>query len=264
MQTSFVIFAFLKTIWTNYSSIFKKTLYSIIGIICIYFFFFLTLVPYVSRLDQQLIPELPSISHTIYQNYGQPFSLSSNYGLFALMTTERNEIVIQGSKDKLQWRSYELPFQPGNLNQMPPFIAPYQPRVDWQMWFAALGNYRHNQWFMSLLCRIMQNSSEVKKLFKINPFPNKPPPYMRAVLYHYHFAKPGNHTAWWRKRFRSEYISAIQLHDIASYFPIPTRNKTLIQPIPSIDPSSLPLFFGIIAVVIPILICFQPPAIRIF
>ena len=81
-----------------------------------------------------------------------PLNLTSNYGLFAVMTTVRHEIILQGSEDGSQWRDYEFPYKPGDVYLAPRWVAPYQPRLDWQMWFAALGSYRNNPWFVNPLC----------------------------------------------------------------------------------------------------------------
>ena len=73
-----------------------------------------------------------------------PFYLANSYGLFAVMTTSRIEIVVEGSNDGQTWQAYEFKYKPGDLARRPPWVAPYQPRLDWQMWFAALGRYQEN------------------------------------------------------------------------------------------------------------------------
>ena len=78
-----------------------------------------------------------------------PMRSINNYGLFAVMTTERNEIILEGSNDGEHWLPYEFRYKPGDVNQAPRWAMPYQPRLDWQMWFAALGTWRENQWLMS-------------------------------------------------------------------------------------------------------------------
>ena len=74
------------------------------------------------------------------------------------MTTERLEIVVEGSDDGQQWRAYEFPYKPGDVNRAPRWAAPYQPRLDWQMWFAALGDYRTNPWFVAFAERLLEGS----------------------------------------------------------------------------------------------------------
>ncbi len=118
-----------------------------------------------------------------------PFEIVNSYGLFAVMTTTRNEIIIEGSEDNQTWREYSFPFKPGNTHRGLPWVAPYQPRLDWQMWFAALGQYESNPWVAALLYRLMTGERSVLKLLDPAPFPS-PPRYMRALLYRYDFTTP--------------------------------------------------------------------------
>jgi hypothetical protein len=108
------------------------------------------------------------------------------------MTTVRNEIVIEGSDDGTTWLPYEFPWKPGDVMRRPTFVAPHQPRLDWQMWFAALTPYRANpsQWFTQLLQRVLDGEPSVLALLASNPFPAKPPRYVRAVVWEYHFSDP--------------------------------------------------------------------------
>ena len=140
----------------------------------------------------------------------QGFHLSNPYGLFAVMTTERNEIVIEGSNDGNTWAEYEFKYKPGRLDRMPPVVAPHQPRLDWQMWFAALGPYERSPWFYNLLIRLLQNDPLVTALFAENPFPNVAPKQIRAVLYQYHFAPPGSKD-WWIRLPRGEFSPTLAL-----------------------------------------------------
>src|SRR5262249_45253565 len=104
-------------------------------------------------------------------NQAENFHLVNRYGLFAVMTTSRVEIVIEGSNDGDQWQSYEFPYKPGDVNHHLPWVAPYQPRLDWQMWFAALSNYQSNPWFEQLMLRLLEGRREVTSLLARNPFP---------------------------------------------------------------------------------------------
>lgn len=128
-----------------------------------------------------------------------PLRSFNSYGLFAVMTTTRPEIVVEGSNDGEHWLEYEFRWKPGELNRMPPIVAPHQPRLDWQMWFAALGTLRQNPWFLNFLSRLLEGSPEVLALLGRNPFPDAPPRYVRAVLYEYHFTQPGEGKAWWKR-----------------------------------------------------------------
>jgi len=143
-----------------------------------------------------------------------PFSLANSYGLFAVMTTSRLEIVLEGSNDGLTWQPYEFKYKPGNLARRPPWVAPYQPRLDWQMWFAALGNYQQNGWFNNFMIRLMQGAPEVTSLLQKNPFPNGPPVYVRAVAYDYHFTNVSSRRAtddWWRRDHEELYFPEASL-----------------------------------------------------
>jgi hypothetical protein len=138
----------------------------------------------------------------------------NDYGLFAVMTTERRELVIEGSNDGQDWREYSLPYKPGDLSQRPRWVAPYQPRLDWQLWFAALAPPESNPWVGRVCERLLSGDPAVLGLFSHNPFPAQPPRYMRVVLYRYEFtdaeerARTGN---WWRRTPLDFYISTVAL-----------------------------------------------------
>lgn len=147
----------------------------------------------------------------------EPFRTFNNYGLFAVMTISRLEIIIEGSDDGLIWRAYEFKYKPGDVRRRPGFVEPHQPRLDWQMWFAALGTYRQNPWLVNLCVRLLQGSPPVLALLERNPFPNAPPQYVRAVVYDYHFtdfATRRKTGAWWRRQEKGAYLPALSLDDI--------------------------------------------------
>ena len=145
-----------------------------------------------------------------------PFYVTGTYGLFAVMTTARPEIVIEGSNDTKIWREYEFRYKPGDLRRAPGIVAPYQPRLDWQMWFAALGNYRGNRWFVNLAVRLLQGSPAVLKLLNDTPFPSHPPRYIRADLYNYRFTSLAEKKAtgtWWAREYVGQYLPPIALRE---------------------------------------------------
>jgi hypothetical protein len=149
-------------------------------------------------------------------DYVAPFRIVNGYGLFRVMTKSRPEIIIEGSSDGNEWLPYEFRWKPGALNQAPRWVAPHQPRLDWQMWFAALGNYRQNPWFVSLLERLLRNTPEVTQLLAHNPFPDNPPRYIRARVYEYRFTTWAEHRAsgaWWKREESGEYLPAISLQN---------------------------------------------------
>ena len=147
----------------------------------------------------------------------EPFGIVNSYGLFAMMTTTRPEIVIQCSNDAVNWVDYSFPYKPGDLRRGLPLPAPHQPRLDWQMWFAALGNYRSNEWFPNLMVRLLQGSLPVTRLFERTPFGATPPRYVRALLFEYRFTTLAERRATgdiWHRDLRGLYFPAISLDSI--------------------------------------------------
>jgi hypothetical protein len=143
-----------------------------------------------------------------------PFQISNTYGLFANMTTTRPEIIVEGSADGDNWQAYEFRYKPGDVSRAPRWVEPYQPRLDWQMWFAALGNYQSNPWFLGLAVKLLEGSPDVIGLLVHNPFPNKPPKFIRAQVYDYTFSdwETRRQTgAWWDRKLVGEYLPAIGL-----------------------------------------------------
>jgi predicted DCC family thiol-disulfide oxidoreductase YuxK len=146
-----------------------------------------------------------------------PLGIVNTYGLFAVMTTERPEIIVQGSNDGRTWLDYEFPFKPGALSRAPRWVAPYQPRLDWQMWFAALSGYRSEPWFVNFMVRLLQNSPDVTGLLAKNPFPASPPKYVRALVFDYSFtdfAQRRQTGDWWKRQPRGVYLRPISLKDV--------------------------------------------------
>ncbi|MFN0167593.1 MAG: lipase maturation factor family protein [Bryobacteraceae bacterium] len=168
----------------------------------------------VLRVAQTLHPSpLPGLLNVPAEAL-ERFYISNRYGLFAVMTTTRNEIVIEASNDGRIWWPYEFPFKPGELRRAPPWIAPFQPRLDWQMWFAALSTYQSNSWIEGFLQRLLNGSPPVSALLERNPFEGTPPRFIRAVLYEYRFtsreqrSQTGN---WWIRQYRGIYCPPITL-----------------------------------------------------
>ena len=140
----------------------------------------------------------------------------NHYGLFANMTTERPEIVIEGSDDGQQWREYEFRYKPGALTRRPPWNIPHQPRLDWQMWFAALSDAKHEPWFANLVYRLLSNSRQVLHLLGATPFPDRPPRFVRALLYDYRFAdrrRAQRREQWWVRSLSGLYFPVVSLDD---------------------------------------------------
>jgi predicted DCC family thiol-disulfide oxidoreductase YuxK len=143
-----------------------------------------------------------------------PFGSVNGYGLFAVMTTERPEIILEGSDDGALWKAYGYRFKPGDPQQAPRWSAPHQPRLDWQLWFAALGNIQENPWFLSLEVALLRGNEKVLQLMGTNPFPSHPPRYLRAKLYEYRFSTEGEKSstgAWWVREEKGLYGPAVSL-----------------------------------------------------
>jgi hypothetical protein len=143
-----------------------------------------------------------------------PFRSVNGYGLFAVMTTSRPEIRVEGSDDGVTWRTYGFKYKPGDVTARPRFVAPYQPRLDWQMWFAALGTARATPWFVNFCERLLQGSPDVLALLASNPFPDHPPRYIRAELDDYTFTDLATHHAtgaWWKVTPKGEYLGEMTL-----------------------------------------------------
>lgn len=147
-------------------------------------------------------------------SYASPFRLVNRYGLFAIMTTTRLEITVEGSNDGQNWQAYTFVYKPGDLNRPPPWVAPFQPRLDWQMWFAALGSAEQNPWFGNFMRRLLEGSPDVLALLETNPFPDTPPLYIRAEGFWYTFTDAATRSetgAWWSSRPAAEYFPVSSL-----------------------------------------------------
>jgi lipase maturation factor 1 len=145
-----------------------------------------------------------------------PFQIINSYGLFAVMTTTRPEIIVEGSNDGVTWLAYEFKYKPGDVARRPAWVAPHQPRLDWQMWFAALGDYQSDPWVVRFMARLLQGSPEVLGLLGRNPFPNAPPHYIRAQLYEYSFTGPAQKKstgAWWNRELKGVYVPTVSLRN---------------------------------------------------
>jgi hypothetical protein len=138
----------------------------------------------------------------------EPFRIANQYGLFAVMTNGRYEIEFQGSSDGQSWTAYPFRNKPQALNEAPRIYAPYQPRFDWNLWFASLGDWRQDEIVPLTEERLLENDKDVLALFKGNPFPQAPPRFVRAVLWQYWFTSREEKRAtgnWWRRQYLGLY-----------------------------------------------------------
>ena len=146
-----------------------------------------------------------------------PLDLVNTYGAFGSVGKERYEIIFEGTDDALisgdtKWKEYEFTAKPGDPNRRPPFIAPYQPRIDWQIWFAAMASPADYPWTLHFVWKLLHNDRGTLSLLANNPFPTSPPRYIRARLYRYHFAPIGD-PAWWKREPIGEWLPALSTDD---------------------------------------------------
>ncbi len=147
-----------------------------------------------------------------------PLRSVNGYGLFRVMTTERPEIVIQGSRDSVHWREYEFRWKPGDVTRRPGFVAPHQPRLDWQMWFAALDPAGAEAWLAGLMRGVLEGTPQVVSLLGADPFPDAPPRYVRLAYYHYRFstrAERARTGAWWSRELTGYLTRPVSRADLS-------------------------------------------------
>ncbi|XP_069621576.1 lipase maturation factor 2 [Ranitomeya imitator] len=211
--------------------------------------FAISLVPYTYievESNGQLWPSL----HRMFKAVDE-YQLVNSYGLFRRMTGVggRPEVVVEGSYDKLTWTEIEFMYKPGNISAPPPIITPHQPRLDWQMWFAALGHHTQSPWFTSFVYRLLQGNKDVIRLVQndesLYPFNSHPPLYIRAQLYKYWYTEVDQtgHTPsnWWRRRAAEEFYPMVFLGDhtlesLLNQYGLkdkPTPRRSLDAPLPS-------------------------------
>ncbi|XP_063960788.1 lipase maturation factor 2-like [Lytechinus pictus] len=190
-------------------SVFLCCVFAIIAV----FMFTISLVPH-SVVDRQAYDSLSPTVHKWKSNLDH-LQVVNSFGLFRRMTGVggRPEVIVEGSNNiERGWKAYEFLYKPGNVSEAPVWVAPHQPRLDWQMWFAALGSYRHNPWFLNMVYRLLTDQPEVLALIKDSPFPDKPPKYIRATLFHYHYTQYGTEEIdWWKRDEVNEYLPPVSL-----------------------------------------------------
>jgi lipase maturation factor 1 len=174
----------------------------------------LTWIAYVTTVEliRMPFPEIPLPITPVRAL--EPFRIANQYGLFAVMTRGRYEIEFQGSNDGITWTAYRFRYKPQALDEAPGIYAPYQPRFDWNLWFASLGDWQQNTLVPFAEERLLTNSRDVLSLFRGNPFASAPPKYVRAVLWQYWFTsmkekrETGN---WWRRQLLGLYAPVLTL-----------------------------------------------------
>ena len=144
-----------------------------------------------------------------------PLRSINGYGLFAAMTTSRPELIIEGSWDGERWFEYEFRWKPGDVSARPRLVAPHQPRLDWQMWFAALGGPPGPPWLHRFVYRLLLNEPAVLDLLAFNPFEQKPPRFIRVTRYQYRFAsrlEREENSLWWTRTHRDIFLPPTELN----------------------------------------------------
>jgi hypothetical protein len=145
--------------------------------------------------------------------------LVNTYGAFGSVDRTRMEIIFEGTDEAVlteqtRWKEYEFKAKPGNPHRRPAIVAPYQPRIDWQIWFAAMSTPQEYPWTVHFVWKLLHNDPGTLSLIANNPFPDKPPRYIRAQYYEYHFAKPGDPTgAWWERRLVGNWLPPLSVED---------------------------------------------------
>ncbi len=148
-----------------------------------------------------------------------PLHLVNTYGAFGSVSSRRFEVIIEGTHspvadDFSEWHEYEFRGKPGDISRRPPIVAPYHLRLGWLMWFAAMGSASRYPWLIHLIAKMLAGDKAVLKLLLVNPFSDKPPMYIRALLYEYEFTKPDEHSKnWWKRRRIGVYLEPYSLDD---------------------------------------------------
>ena len=139
----------------------------------------------------------------------------NTYGAFGHIGKKRYEVIVMGTLDlvisnETVWKEYEFKCKPGDVNRRPCVIAPYQPRIDWQIWFAAMQNYQRNPWLIHWIYKLLNNDEGAVSLIESNPFSEKPPHYIKADLYLYEFTDWDDDSgAWWQRKYVRPYFPAV-------------------------------------------------------
>lgn len=148
-------------------------------------------------------------------NWLSPFYIANKYGLFAVMTTVRYEVVVEGSDDEKEWKEYIFKNKPIELSHRPKRIAPFHPRLDWQFWFLPFSNYSSELWFENFLTHLLTGTPDVLNLLRKNPFENKPPKYIRSLIYQYEFTnfqEKREKGLWWKRKLIGYYSPEMALN----------------------------------------------------
>ncbi len=179
-----------------------------VAAICLTWIGYATTVPLIQMIWTRA--PLPTLPVALIE----PFRIANSYGLFAVMTPHRYEIEFQGSNDGQNWTAYPFRYKPQDIGERPRIYAPYQPRFDWNLWFASLGTWQQYPFVENTELRLLQNEPSVVALFRRNPFGQRPPLMVRAVIWQHWFSTPEQKRAshvWWRREFLGQYAPTVRL-----------------------------------------------------
>jgi predicted DCC family thiol-disulfide oxidoreductase YuxK len=173
----------------------------------------MSLVPFLGALDAPTgwLGPVPAVVQA-----AAPLRTVNPYGLFAVMTVHRPEILLEGSTDGTEWRPYSFRYKVGDPGRRPRFVAPHMPRLDWQMWFAALQGTVRRGWFLNFCDALLRGSPPVLHLLAGDPFPDGPPRFLRATVWEYHFTDPSTRRTtgdWWVRTRSGPYCPVLTLRD---------------------------------------------------
>ena len=160
---------------------------------------------FITTIASFMFPNFPTVRLL------DPFRVANSYGLFAVMTRARYEIEFQGTRDGTTWTAYPFRYKPQDPRRPPGIYAPYQPRFEWNLWFASLGMWEENRWVLNAEVRLLQNEPSVLRLFAGNPFAKAPPVAVRAMQWQYWFTTREERRgtgAWWRRELIGAYAPA--------------------------------------------------------
>lgn len=168
------------------------------------------LVLTITWLSYEPVRNLISPNQVMNRAYNR-FYLVNTYGMFGSVGRERYEVVLEGSNDGNSWQAYEFPCKPGDPMRWPCIISPLQPRLDWQVWFAAMQNYQANPWLVHLVYKLLNGDPSIRQLLAKDPFADKDPPrWIRADLYRYKFTMRGEE-GWWKRDYQGVYLPPLEL-----------------------------------------------------
>jgi len=144
------------------------------------------------------------------------FHLVNTYGAFGSITKVRNELVVLGTKDfdpnNATWEVYEFKGKPTDVNRMPALMSPYEWKIDWQMWFAAFGDYHYSPWMINFIAKLLYAQPDVLSLIAKDPFDGRKPKWVKVEYYQYRFQDPGK-KGYWKREYLREWLPAMNLEN---------------------------------------------------